>query len=65
MFLQRKVDRAMDWLKEKNKPTTELKEWEEVEFEKADKIAIVISGILVMAPVFIILILILYFFMKI
>ncbi len=58
MMFQKKIDRAMDWLKEKNK-TNEIEEkYQEdyIELEKGDRLAIFISAILVFGPIFLILI---------
>lgn len=57
-MFQKKIDRAMDWLKEKNK-TNEIEEkYQEdyIELEKGDRLAIFISAILVFGPIFLILI---------
>ena len=64
MFLQKKVDRAFKWLKEKNKlqdHSEENKEWEEndIELEKEDILAIVLSALIVFGPIFLVLIIIL------
>lgn len=64
MFYQKKLDRAMKWLKEKSKSqnsgySTE-EEMEEarsnIEFDKKDILAIVISALLVFGPLFLIFI---------
>jgi hypothetical protein len=77
MLLQRKIDRAMDWLKDKNNKSqpyiedsvedhSDLEnfdpkaEWlryenENIQLEKNDFFAIVISALLVFSPIFIIL----------
>jgi len=58
MMFQKKIDRAMDWLKEKN-TTNEIEEkYQEdyIELEKGDRLAIFISAILVFGPIFLILI---------
>ncbi|NLV76701.1 MAG: hypothetical protein GX023_06920 [Tissierellia bacterium] len=57
-MFQKKIDRAMDWLKEKN-TTNEIEEkYQEdyIELEKGDRLAIFISAILVFGPIFLILI---------
>ena len=85
MLLQNKVDRAMNWLKEKNHrgqnnveltdefsednsddiyaydPKAEWKaqEYENMELEKGDTLAILISALLVFGPILLILIIIL------
>lgn len=82
MISQKKLDRAMDWLKEKNKEqkgTVQLdsqkiddeilnednenaqllEEDEEIQLEKGDLFAIIISAFLVFSPIIIVLILIL------
>lgn len=60
MFLQKKVDRAFQWLKEKNKPQNHSnKEWEEdIKIEKEDILALILSALLVFGPIFIALFLI-------
>lgn len=60
MFYKKKLDRAMKWLKEKNKlqnrdnSTEELENYNNVEFEKKDVLAIIISALLVFGPLFLI-----------
>ena len=77
MLLQRKIDRAMDWLKDKNnkeqmhtedivgdnsdlenfnpKAEWEAYENENMSYEKNDVLAIIISAVLIFAPIFIVL----------
>lgn len=65
MMFQGKIDRAMDYLKSKNKREEDKPEYmDDIPFHKLDILAIIISGIIVMAPVFIVLIGILYLFLK-
>ena len=66
-MFQKKVDRAMNWLKEKNKKSDldesieELsREDQDYKFDKADILALIISALLVFGPIFIILMLIVY-----
>lgn len=85
MILQKKIDRAMNWLKEKNssaqnnnneysekfpQDNSDLSsydpkaEWDaqnnsNIEFEKKDIIAMIISALMVFGPIFLILIVIL------
>lgn len=62
MFYQKKLDRAMKWLKEKNSSQNSDYDIEEgnnnVELEKRDLLAIIISALLVFGPIFIIAIVI-------
>ncbi len=77
MMLQKKVDRAMEWLKNKNnkeqmhtedivgdnsdlenfnpKAEWEAYENENMSYEKNDVLAIIISAVLIFAPIFIVL----------
>ena len=77
MMLQRKIDRAMEWLKNKNnkeqmhtedivgdnsdlenfnpKAEWEAYENENMSYEKNDVLAIIISAVLIFAPIFIVL----------
>lgn len=62
MFYQKKLDRAMKWLKERNKSQNNSYSTEEeledarnnVEFEKKDILAIIISALLVFGPLFLV-----------
>ncbi|MFY9285279.1 MAG: hypothetical protein ACOXZT_01540 [Tissierellaceae bacterium] len=69
MFFQSKLDRAMEWLKNKNKkPDSQESNSENIEdirLEKDDILALIISALLVFGPIFIILSLIIYFVFKI
>ena len=58
MMFQKKVDRAMEWLKNKNKKDENQEE--EVKLEKNDLFAIIISALLVFVPLFIVLGFIIY-----
>lgn len=59
MIFQRKIDGAMKVLGEKSK--NDENEFKEVEiFEKKDKLAIVLAGLLVFSPIFIVLFAILW-----
>lgn len=61
MMFQKKIDRAMDWLKDKNKDK-EKRQYDDymeddyIELEKGDRLAMFISAVLVFGPVFLILI---------
>lgn len=66
MIFQKKVDRALQWLKDKNK-SNEIKEDHEVDqveiqedlpLEKGDRLALFLSALLVFGPIFLILIII-------
>ena len=61
MMFQKKVDRAMEWLKNKNKKDENQEE--EVKLEKNDLFAIIISALLVFVPLFIVLGFIIYLVM--
>ena len=69
MFFQSKLDRAMEWLKNKNKkPDSQESNSENIEdirLEKDDILALIISALLVFGPIFIILSVIIYFVFKI
>lgn len=62
MMLQKRIDRAMDWLKQQNKSKVddsneELEKDEEyVEIEKNDILALCISSLLVFGPIVLVLI---------
>ncbi len=60
-MFQKKIDRAMDWLKDKNKDKKKCQyddymEDDYIELEKGDRLAMFISAVLVFGPVFLILI---------
>lgn len=62
MMFQKKIDRAMNWLKEKNKKSDfdetirELSEEDQdYKFNKIDILAAIISALLVFGPIFIVL----------
>lgn len=69
MFFQSKLDRAMEWLKNKNKKSdsqeSNSENIEDIRLEKDDILALIISALLVFGPIFIILSLIIYFVFKI
>lgn len=69
MFFQSKLDRAMEWLKNKNKKSdsqeSNSENIEDIMLEKDDILALIISALLVFGPIFIILSLIIYFVFKI
>ncbi len=69
MFFQSKLDRAMEWLKNKNKKPdsqeSNSENIEDIKLEKDDILALIISALLVFGPIFIILSLIIYFVFKI
>lgn len=65
MMFQKKVDRAMEWLKQKNNNQKDNnnpnKEWEEqenssIELEKNDMLALVLSALAVFGPIFLVLV---------
>lgn len=62
MFYQKKLDRAMKWLKEKSNSQNSVYDTGEdsnnVELEKKDLLAIIASALLVFGPIFIIAIVI-------
>lgn len=58
MIFQKKVDRAMEWLKNKNKKDENQED--ELKLEKNDLFAIIISALLVFVPLFIVLGFIIY-----
>ncbi|NLY67645.1 MAG: hypothetical protein GX069_08800 [Tissierellia bacterium] len=67
MFYKKKLERAMKWLKEKNRVEdreNSLEEYEGIELEKKDIIAIIISAILVFGPLFLIAAGIIYLLFK-
>lgn len=53
MMFQKKVDRAMNWLKEKNK--NKANSGSDMDFERRDILALVLSAALVFAPIFLVL----------
>lgn len=67
MMFQKKIDRAMNWLKEKNiksdfdESMDRLSEEDKkYKFSKTDILAVIISALLVFGPIFIVLMLIVY-----
>lgn len=58
MLLQKKLERAMDWLKNKSKNQEE--NLENIELEKNDLLALFISALLVFGPIILFLFLILF-----
>ena len=67
MMFQKKIDRAMEWLKEKNKKSDfdesigELSEEDQnYKLDKTDILALIISALLVFGPILIVLIIILF-----
>lgn len=58
MIFQTKINRAMKWLKNKNKTSEYDEIVEDIELEKVDILALILSALLVFGPIFIILILI-------
>ncbi len=58
MMLQKKLERAMQWLK--NKPGNEIEDEEHIELEKNDMFALFFSALLVFGPIILILLLILF-----
>lgn len=68
MMLQNKLDRAMNWLKEKNaNPNAEYEAQEnnDIELEKLDIIALILSALMVFGPILLALLIILVFLLKI
>lgn len=65
MIFQKKIDRAMNWLKEQNTSEVEglspNRKWEneEMHLEKKDRLALWLSALLVFLPIFLILFVIL------
>lgn len=59
MMFQNKLDRAMKWIKNKNKD--EDHEKDSIELEKNDMLAIIISALLVFGPIILILFLIVFY----
>lgn len=59
MMFQKKLDRAMKWLENKNKD----EDWEKdsVELEKNDWLAIIISALIVFGPIILILFMIIFY----
>lgn len=55
MFFQKKIDRAMRWLKEKNENSSGENIGDQ-KLEKKDILALIISALLVFGPIFVILI---------
>lgn len=64
VFFQSKIDRAFKWLNEKNNKDESSEENEDIELEKMDILAIIISAIIVFLPIFIVLGLIIFFVLK-
>jgi len=64
VFFQSKIDRAFKWLNEKNNKDDNAEEKEDLELEKKDILAIIISAILVFSPIFIVLGLIIFFVLR-
>ena len=64
MFFQSKIDLAFKWLNEKNNKDDNAEEKEDLELEKKDILAIIISAILVFSPIFIVLGLIIFFVLR-
>ncbi|HHV46530.1 MAG TPA: hypothetical protein GXX53_06495 [Tissierellia bacterium] len=66
MFYQKKLDRAMKWLKEKSNSQSNINSTDEmlgyssenIELEKKDILAIIISAFLIFGPIFLVLIII-------
>ena len=70
MIFQSKLDRAMKWLKNKNKKSDSSNELndenqQDYQLDKTDILAIIISALLVFAPIIIILFIIAYFLSQI
>jgi len=61
MMLQKKLERAMNWLNKKNSPDIDYSEnnEENLELEKNDILALIISTLIVFGPIILVLIIIL------
>jgi len=59
MMFQNKLDRAMKWIKNKNKDDDH--ENDSIELEKNDLLAIIISALLVFGPIILILFMIVFY----
>lgn len=65
MMLQRKLERAMEWLKNKPENKEDKEDIEEsIELEKNDVLALIISALLVFGPIILFLILILFIVLR-
>lgn len=58
MMLQKKLERAMDWLKGKSGNQEQIED--NLNLEKEDVLAIIISALLVFGPILLILLLIMF-----
>lgn len=58
MMLQKKLERAMDWLKSKSSSQEQIED--NLNLEKEDVLAIIISALLVFGPILLILLLIMF-----
>ncbi|NLY45492.1 MAG: hypothetical protein GX053_05830 [Tissierella sp.] len=71
VFFQSKLDRAMEWIKNRNEisnsPSNEIGNIneEDFKFDKTDILALIISALLVFGPVIIVLLTIVYFLLQI
>lgn len=62
MLLQKKIERAMNWLRNKSNNEEDLEE--NIELEKNDLLALIISALLVFGPIILFLLLILFWAAK-
>lgn len=60
MIFQKKIDRAMEWLKDRNKDKN-IDQDEELNLEKNDLLAIIISALIVFLPILLVFAFIVYF----
>ncbi len=58
MMLQKKLERAMDWLKNKSSDKEQIED--NLNLEKKDILAIIISALLVFGPIILVLLLIMF-----
>lgn len=71
MFFQSKLDRAMEWIKNRNEISNSSSNEignineEDFKFDKTDILALIISALLVFGPVIIVLLTIVYFLLQI
>ncbi|TJX14314.1 hypothetical protein E9840_06560 [Tissierella creatinini] len=64
MIFQKKIDRAMKWLRDRNKGEDKNKgEDDELQLEKNDLLAIIISALIVFVPILLVLAFIIYLVM--
>lgn len=66
MLLQKKIERAMKWLNNRNSQDTECSniEEEKIQFEKSDILALIISALMIFGPIILVLVIILRWALK-